>query len=156
MPKNDFLSQRTRFIEGIDNLINVYEKKAQCCIFFKLNEAKSPLDILGVLDFLKYKIKKWGNSNIFSYFGNLFEDTTVFVVGAGDIEEAKSIMIYMFLSNILVDENKIDDFLENQGSYNDLEQFLNTEFTKNAKTGYPVDPILETKLIKHLEKLIMS
>jgi len=156
MSDTNFTSLKINLIEQINKLIPTYEKKAECGIFFTLNEDKSPLDIIGVLDFLKYKIKKWGNTNIFSYSGNLFEDNTVLVVGARDIEEAKSIIIYMLLSKILSKNNKIDDFLENQGSYNDLEKFLNTEFTKNTKTGYPVDPILETKLIEHLEKLIMS
>ncbi len=156
MPDTNFTSLKINLIEQTNNLIASYEKKAECGIFFTLNEDKSPLDIIGVLDFLKYKIKKWGNTNIFSYIGNLFEDSTVLVVGARDNEEAKSIIIYMLLSKILSKNNKIDDFLENQGSYNDLEQFLNTEFTKNIKIGYPIAPHLEKKLKEHLEKLIMS
>lgn len=156
MPDTNFPSHRNNLIEQINELIIDYEKKAECGIFFTLNEEKSPLDIIGVLDFLKYKIKKWGNTNIFTYIGSLFKNNTVLVVGARDIEEAKNIMIYMLLTNILSKNNNIDDFLKNQGFYDDLKRFLSTEFTKNIKTGYPTDPILETKLIEHLENLIMS
>ena len=63
-------------------------------------------------------------------------------------------MIYMFLSNILVDENKIGDLLQKLGLSSDLEQFLNNEFTKNIEKGYPLDSNLEIKLIEHLESLI--
>ena len=156
MPECKYVSWKTKLIDQINKLVPHYEKKAECGIFFILNEGKSPLDIVGVLDFLKYKIKKWGNTNIFSYIGNLFENNTVLVVGARDIEEAKNIIIYMLLSKILSKNDKIDDFIENQGPYYDLEQFLNTEFTKNIKIGYPIAPHLEKKLKEHLEKLIMS
>ncbi|MFX1574990.1 MAG: hypothetical protein ACFFB0_19810 [Promethearchaeota archaeon] len=156
MPDTNLFSQRDNLIEQINELLIYYEKKAECGIFFILDEGKSPLDIIGVLDFLKYKIKKWGNTNIFSYIGNLFENNTVLVVGARDLEEAKSIIIYMLLSKVLTENKKIDDFLDNQTTFNNLQQFLNTEFTKNITTGYPVDPTLERKLRDHLEKLIMS
>ncbi|MFX1313538.1 MAG: hypothetical protein ACFFHD_13170 [Promethearchaeota archaeon] len=156
MPNTNFTSQKKIPIDYLNKLISKYEKKAECGIFFTLNDDKSPLDIIGVLNFLKYKIKKWGNTNLFTYIGKLFEDNTILVVGARDIEEAKSIIIYMFLSNFLSKNKKIDDFLENQGFYNDLEQFLNTEFAKNIKTGYPIAPHLENQLKQHLKKLIIS
>ena len=60
-------------------------------ICFKLQRDGNPLDILGVLDFLKYKIKKWGNTNIFSYRGILFNDDMILVIGSNTIEEAKRI-----------------------------------------------------------------
>ncbi|MFX0140254.1 MAG: hypothetical protein ACFFDN_41825, partial [Candidatus Hodarchaeota archaeon] len=104
MPVNNSSSAKIKLKIQINNLITIYEQKAECGIFFKLDEEKSPLEILGVLDFLKDRIKKWGNTNLFSYHGSLFSRNTILVVGARDLEEATSIMIYMFLSNIIDNE----------------------------------------------------
>ena len=71
MSKKNNPSLRVKLTIQINNLITIYEQKAECGIFFKLVPDKSPLEILGVLDFLKDRIKKWGNTNIFSYQGNL-------------------------------------------------------------------------------------
>jgi hypothetical protein len=149
-------SLKVTLIIQINNLITIYEQKAECGIFFKLNQAKSPLDIIGVLDFLKYKIKKWGNTNLFSYHGELFNGSSILVVGARNLEEAISIMIYMFLTNVVDSDIEINNLIDKLGSSNDIEQFLRNDLSKNTKKGYPNDLDLEIELKKHLESLINS
>ena len=156
MFRNDYSSIEIKFKIQINNLITIYEQKAECGIFFKLSPEKSPLEILGVLDFLKYKIKKWGNPNIFSYQGVLFNRNTILVVGARNLEEAKSIMIFMFLSNIIDNEYEINNLIEKVEPQNDLEQFLRNEISKNIEKDYPSNPDLELKLRNHLENIISN
>ena len=156
MFRNDYSSIEIKFKIQINNLITIYEQKAECGIFFKLSHEKSPLEILGVLDFLKYKIKKWGNTNIFSYQGVLFDRNTILVVGARNLEEAKSIMIFMFLSNIIDIKYDINNLIEKVEPQNDLEQFLRNEISKNIEKDYPSNPDLELKLRNHLENIISN
>ncbi|MCK4479322.1 MAG: hypothetical protein KAV01_02235 [Candidatus Lokiarchaeota archaeon] len=154
MSRNDYSSFEIKLKIQINNLITIYEQKAECGIFFKLSPEKSPLEILGVLDFLKYKIKKWGNTNIFSYQGVLFNKNKILVVGARNLEEAKSIMIFMFLSNIIDNEYEINNLIEKVEPLNDLELFLRNEISKNTEKDYPSNPDLELKLRNHLENII--
>lgn len=156
MQNKNFSSLKVSLIIQINNLITIYEQKAECGIFFKLNQEKSPLDIIGVLDFLKYKIKKWGNTNLFSYHGNLFNGSTILVVGVRNLEEAISIMIYMFLTNVVDNEYEINNLIEKLGSSNDIEQYLRNDISKNIKKGYPSNSDLEMELKNHLEGLIKS
>lgn len=156
MQNKNFSSLKVSLIIQINNLITIYEQKAECGIFFKLNQEKSPLDIIGVLDFLKYKIKKWGNTNLFSYHGDLFNGSTILVVGARNLEEAISIMIYMFLTNVVDNEYEINNLIEKLGSSNDIEQYLRNDISKNIKKGYPSNSDLEMELKNHLEGLIKS
>ncbi len=138
----------------INNLITIYEQKAECGIFFKLEPEKSPLEIIGVLDFLQDKIKKWGNANIFNYQGNLFRKGSVLVVGARDLEEAISIIIYMYLSNIIDNEQGINSLIKKLGSSNDLEKFLRNQISEKIEKGYSINLDLESKLINHLDNII--
>ncbi len=156
MSRNDYSSFDIKLKIQINNLITIYEQKAECGIFFKLSPEKTPLEILGVLDFLKYKIKKWGNTNIFSYQGVLFDRNTILVVGARNLEEAKSIMIFMFLSNIIDNKYDINNRIEKLEPQNDLEQFLRNEISKNTEKNYPSNPDLELKLRNHLENIISN
>lgn len=156
MKKNNLLSQKVKLKIQINNLITIYEQKAECGIFFKLNQHKSPLEILGVLDFLKDRIKKWGNTTLFSYNGGWFSRGTVLVVGARDLEEAVSIMIYMFLSNVVDDEYEINYLIEKLGSSTDLEFFIRNHISKNIERGYPTNPDLEAKLVNHLNGIIKN
>ncbi len=156
MQNKNFSSLKVSLIIQINNLITIYEQKAECGIFFKLNQEKSPLEIIGVLDFLKYKIKKWGNTNLFSYYGDLFNGCTILVVGARNLEEAISIMIYMFLTNLVDNEYEINNLIEKLGSSNDIEQYLRNNISKNIKKGYPSNSDLEMELKNHLEGLIKS
>lgn len=156
MQNKNFSSLKVSLKIQINNLITIYEQKAECGIFFKLNKEKSPLDIIGVLDFLKYKIKKWGNTNLFSYHGDLFNGSIILVVGARNLEEAISIMIYMFLTNVVDNEYEINNLIEKLGSSNDIEQYLRNDLSKNIKKGYPSNSDLEMELKNHLEGLIKS
>ncbi|MFX1390052.1 MAG: hypothetical protein ACFE9Z_08325 [Promethearchaeota archaeon] len=154
MSKNNSSSLKVKLKIQINNLITIYEKKAECGIFFNLEQEKSPLEILGVLNFLKDRIKKWGNTNLFSYNGNLFCRGDVLVVGARHLEEAISIMIYMSLLNVVDNEIEINKLIEKEDPSIDLENYFRKEISNNTKFGYPTNPDLELKLINHLESIV--
>ena len=154
MSRNNSSSFIVKLKIQINNLITIYEQKAECGIFFKLNPHKTPLEILGVLDFLKDKMKKWGNTNLFSYHGRLFSEGDVLVVGARNLEEAISIIIYMYLTNIVDNEVGINYLIEKLGSSSDLEFFLRNEISDYIKIGFPTNPDLEFELVNHLNKII--
>ncbi|MFX0141163.1 MAG: hypothetical protein ACFFDN_46420 [Candidatus Hodarchaeota archaeon] len=154
MSNNKISSQNDILIGHIKDLHTIYKNKDKVGICFKLQRDGNPLDILGVLDFLKYKIKKWRNTNIFSYRGNLFNEDTVLVIGSNTVEEAKDIVLFIFLKEILDKKKDVFNMLDNLDSDNDLEQYLNNEILKNLEKGYPNDPNLENKIIKHIEKLL--
>ena len=156
MSRNNASSFKVKLKIQINNLIIIYEQKAECGIFFKLNPHKTPLEILGVLDFLKDKMKKWGNTNLFSYHGHLFSEGDVLVVGARNLEEALSIIIYMYLTNIVDNEVGFNYLIEKLGLSSDLEFFLRNEISKNTEKDYPSNPDLELKLRNHLENIISN
>jgi hypothetical protein len=156
MSETNSASLKVKLKIQINNLITIYEQKAECGIFFKLEPEKSPLEILGVLDFLKDKIKKWGNTNLFSYEGDLFREGPTLVVGARDLEEALSIIFYMYLINIVDNEQGIDYLIKKLGMSNDLEDFLRTLILGKIEEGYPANPTLELKLIDHLNGIVRS
>jgi hypothetical protein len=141
-------------MNGIQSLLEKYEHKEKCGIFFNLNETKNPLDIIGVLDLLKYKIKNWGNTNIYSYEGSLFDCNIIIIVGSKSIDEAITISIFVYLSRLIAEDPKIlknIPIFENIGS---IESILKKEFELNLKKGYPNNPHLEKELKLHLEKLL--
>ena len=156
MSKNNTSSPKVKLKIQINNLISIYEQKAECGIFFKLEAEKSPLEILGVLDFLKERIKKWGNTNLFSYQGSLFRKGPTLVVGARDLEEAISIIIYVYLSNVVDNEYGFNNLIEKLGSSFDLEQFLRNQISENIEEGYPTNRDLELKLVNHLNNIIRN
>lgn len=156
MSKNNSSSLKVRLKIQINNLITIYEQKAECGIFFKLEPDKTPLEILGVLNFLKDKIKKWGNTNLFSYQGTLFREGPTLVVGARDLEEAVSIMIYMYLTNIVDNEQGMDNLIDKLGTLSDLEYFLRIQISDNIELGYPANSDLESKLVEHLTEIIRN
>ena len=156
MSRNNSSSSKVKIKIQINNLITIYEQKAECGIFFKLNQERSPLEILGVLDFLKDRIRKWGNTNLFSYHGSLFRKGPVLVVGARNLEEALSITIYMYLSSIVDNENTINYLIDKLGSSNDLEKYLRNEISENLDKGYPTNTDLEVKLRNHLNDIIRN
>ncbi|MFW9881518.1 MAG: hypothetical protein ACFFG0_51290 [Candidatus Thorarchaeota archaeon] len=154
MSGKDSSSSKIKLKIQINNILSIYEQKAERGIFFKLNPEKSPLEILGVLDFLKDRIRKWGNTNLFSYHGNLFRKGAVLVVGARDVEEAISIIIYMYLSNIVDNESGFNYLIEKLGSSKDLEDYLRSHVSKNIEYGYPNNPDLERRLRNHIDDII--
>ncbi|MFW9901555.1 MAG: hypothetical protein ACFFDY_09715 [Candidatus Thorarchaeota archaeon] len=153
MSNNNISEAKVKLTIQINNLITIYEQKAECGIFFKLEPEKSPLEILGVLNFLKDRIKKWGNRNLFSYHGSLFTKGAVLIIGARNLEEAISIIIYMYLSNVVKNENGINYLIEKLG-LNELEIFLRNEILDNIEEGYSVDPDLVSKLRDHIDEII--
>ncbi len=154
MSNNKTSPQREILIGHIKDLHTIYESKEKVGICFKLQRDGNPLDILGVLGFLKYKIKKWGNTNIFSYRGNLFNEDIILVIGSNTIEEAKDIVVFIFLNEILDKKKDIFNILDDLDSDNDLDQYLNNEILKNLEKGYPNDLNLEKKIINHIETLM--
>ncbi|MFX1586720.1 MAG: hypothetical protein ACFFC1_01090 [Promethearchaeota archaeon] len=156
MSNNRNSSPKDMLIGHLKDLHNVYDNKDKVGICFKLQRDGNPLDILGVLDFLKYKIKKWRNTNIFSYRGKLFNDDIILVIGSNTIEEAKDIVVFIFLNDVLVKKKDISKIriLDDWDSDKDLEQNLINEILKNLKKGYPYDPNLESEISNHIEKLM--
>jgi hypothetical protein len=154
MSKKNSSSLKVKLKIQINNLITIYEQKAECGIFFKLEQEKSPLEILGVLTFLKDRIKKWGNTNFFSYHGNLFSNGEVLVVGARGLEEAISIIIYTLLTNSVDNDNEINKLIELSGSSLDIENYLRNEISSNMEIGYPNNPKMELEIIRHLKSII--
>ncbi|MHA1913759.1 MAG: hypothetical protein ACW986_02655 [Promethearchaeota archaeon] len=147
---------KTRYLNHIEKLLTQFEGEEKAGIFFKLERDKDPLEILGVLDFLKFKIKKWGNDNIFSYLGTLFNKNTVLIVGATNIGEANIIIKYMYLTQIIKKKEEFDRLIEQFENIDSLEPFLDTEISKNMKKGFPGNPKLEEQLRNHLKKLMDS
>ncbi|MHA2280994.1 MAG: hypothetical protein ACXAC5_09090 [Promethearchaeota archaeon] len=145
-----------QLIKCIENLLIQYEREEKCGICFNLEKDKDPLEIIGVLDFLKYKIENWGNSNIFSYFGELFNHHTILVIGSSDTGEAKNIIKFVYLSQIIKTGENIDKLVDKFENCRALEQYLNNEIMDKIKLGYPADPKLEKKLKNHLKTLLVS
>lgn len=150
------MSSETRIVKHIKNLIDKFEDEEKSGIFFKLEKDKDPLEILGVLDFLKDKIEKWGNSNIFSYNGILFEKNNTLVIGSSNREEAINIIKYIYLSQIIKSNDEIQNLESKLENINDLEGFMLNEISHNLKIGYPTDPKLEIHLKNHIKKLLTS
>jgi hypothetical protein len=114
------------------------------------------MDIIGVLDFLKYKIVNWGNSNIFSYVGDLFNNNTILVIGSENTGEAKSIIKFVYLSQLVKNREKVDNSIYKFKSCRAFEDYLDNEIDDKIKQGYPVNPELEMKLKNHLKTLLLS
>ncbi|MFX1434006.1 MAG: hypothetical protein ACFFB1_09555 [Promethearchaeota archaeon] len=154
MSNNRNSSSKDMVTGYIKDLHIVYDNKEKVGICFKLQRDGNPLDILGVLDFLKYKIKKWRNTSIFSYRGKLFNEEIILVIGSNTIEEAKDIVVFIFLNDILNKKKDILRILDDWDSNNDLEQYLINEILKNLEKGYPYDPNVESEISNHIEKLM--
>ena len=150
------MSIEVQLIECIENLLKEFEQEEKCGIFFKLEKDKDPSEIFGVLDFLKYKIENWGNSNIFSYFGHLFTDNTILVIGSTDTGEAKSIIKYVYLTQMLKNRDGIENLISKFENCKTLEHYLDNEITDKIKLGYPADHELEKKIKNHLKTILSS
>ncbi|MHA2182219.1 MAG: hypothetical protein ACXAAH_12440 [Promethearchaeota archaeon] len=150
------MSLKEAILKCIDNLLVEYEEEEKCGIFFKLEKHKDPTEIIGVLDFMKYKIENWGNSNIFSYLGDLFNNNTILVIGSSDTEEAKNIIKYVCLSQIKKTGENLEYLTNKFVDCRTLEDYLNKEIMDKIKRGYPTDPKLEKELKNHLKNLLLS
>jgi len=150
------MSSKTQFLKHIEYLIKKYENEEKSGILFKLEKDKDPLEILGVLDFLKYKLEKWGNTNIFSYLGSLFGKNTILVIGSSKSEEAITIIKYVYLSQVIKNAEQIKNLIGKLDNFLDLEQYLSKEISNKIKVGYPTEPKLEIQLKNHIKKLLAS
>ena len=132
--------------------MDYYENQINSGIFFKLESGKEPSEIFGVLDFLKYKFKKWKRTSIFSYNGDLFSGVNILIVGTESMEEARTILHFVYFKELMESEEqnlqlKID-------SIEPLDLYLEKEFIKNLKVGYPANEELEQAIQAHLISLI--
>lgn len=114
------------------------------------------MDIIGVLDFLKFKIQTWGNTNIYSYDGKIFNNNIIIVIGSNSIEEVMSIIIFVFISRLVEKDPVLLKIVPKFDSISELEGFLEEELKTNIKEGYPNDPQLEQDLKHHLENLLKN
>ena len=132
--------------------MNYYENQINSGIFFKLESGKEPSEIFGVLDFLKYKFKKWQRTSIFSYNGDLFSGEHILIVGTENIEEARTILHFVYFKELIESEEQILQLKTD--SIEQLDLYLEKEFIKNVKVGYPANKELEQEIQTHLFSLI--
>ncbi|MHA1105889.1 MAG: hypothetical protein ACTSPN_09265 [Promethearchaeota archaeon] len=149
---NDNWESNTEYIKQIHSKIEYYEDRISSGIFFNVNKERDMSEIIGVIDYLKEKFKRWNNQNIFNYSGDLFRDESILVIGASDEEEAKRIIITVFLK-ILIKERK-RQYISEYKSITQLELYLQGDITKNLKDGYPPDRLFEKEIYNHLKKII--
>ncbi|GAI70121.1 unnamed protein product [marine sediment metagenome] len=156
MPIIDSSSEKSEIIEALNDLLLKYRELTENGVVFKLKKDKSPLELLGVLDFLKDKIKRWGNDDIFTYCANLFEDFNIITIGAENIEKAKELIISVFLSDLIKneDEGGLDIIFKNVKTFNQFEEWLKIEISKGISNDYPPDPEKAKELKKHLETIL--
>lgn len=141
-------------IRNLQFLLEKYNQKEKRGIFFNLNETNNPLDIIGVLDFLKFKIQGWGSTNIYSYRGILFKGNIIMVIGSNTIEEAMTIIIFVYLSRLREKDPSLVESTPEFNSSRELEEFLKKELELKIEKGYPSNPLLEQELKNHLNTLL--
>jgi len=156
MPIIDSSSEKIEIIEALNDLLLKYRELTENGVVFKLKKEKSPLELLGVLDFLKDKIQRWGNDGIFTYCANLFGDFNVITIGVENIERAKELIISVFLSDLVKneDEGELDVIFKNVNTFNEFEEWLENEISKGISDGYPPNPEEVKELKKHLETIL--
>lgn len=156
MPIIDSSSEKIEIIEALNELLLKYRELTENGVVFKLKKEKSLLELLGVLDFLKDKIQRWGKNEIFTYSANLFEDFNIITIGAENIEKAKELIISVFLSDLIKneDEGGLDVIFKNINTFNEFEKWLQNEISKGISNGYPPDPEKAKELKKHLETIL--
>ena len=156
MPIIDSSSEKIEIIEALNELLLKYRELTENGVVFKLKKEKSLLELLGVLDFLKDKIQRWGKNEIFTYSANLFEDFNIITIGAENIEKAKELIISVFLSDLIKneDEGGLDIIFKNVNTFNEIEEWLQSEISKGISNGYPPDPEKAKELKQHLETIL--
>ena len=156
MPIIDSSSEKIEISEALNDLLLKYRELTENGVVFKLKKEKSPLELLGVLDFLKDKIQRWGNDEIFTYCANLFEDFNIITIGAKNIEKAKELIISVFFSDLIKneDESGLDVIFKNVNTFNEFEEWLKSEISKGISNGYPPDPEKAKELKNHLATIL--
>jgi len=97
------------------------------------------------------KIKRWGNSNIFTYSGQLFDNFKLIVIGANSIEQAQDLIIFVYLSEVLAQKAKI--FFNNTEK---VEEVIKKEIIEGLLKGFPFSKSVEKDLQDHIEKIIKT
>ncbi len=158
MPIIDSSSEKSEVIKALNDLLLKNRELTENGVVFKLKKGKNPLDLLGVLDFLKDKIQRWGNDEIFTYCANLFEDFNIITIGVENIEKAKELIISVFLSDLIKneDESGLDIIFKNVNKFNEFEEWLQSEISKGISNGYPPDPEKAKELKKHLGTILKN
>jgi hypothetical protein len=153
MEKKDVLSivEISKEIKTLDERYQLLNKSG---IFFILSDDKNPLDILGVLDVLKYKIKKWNNANIFSYSGIFFKGYNVIIIGSSDMLEATQIIMTIFFKKFTSDGEYVQDLISKAKYREDLEKIIKNLILSDIERGFPHDMEVEKKISHHLEKIL--
>jgi hypothetical protein len=142
----------SKLIDQLQVKMNYYENQINSGIFFKLESGKEPSEIFGVLDFLKYKFKKWQRTSIFSYYGDLFSGVNILIVGTESIEEARTILHFVYFKELIESEDQIIQLKTD--SIEQLDLYLEKEFINNLNVGYPANRKLEQEIQTHLVSLI--
>jgi hypothetical protein len=152
----DSTSEKSEIIEALNDLLLKYRELTENGVVFKLKKEKSPLELLGVLDFLKDKIQKWGNDEIFTYSANLFKDFNIITIGAENIEKAEELIISVFLTDLIKDEDEgeLEVIFKNVNTFSEFEEWLQIEISRGISNGYPPDPEEAKELKKHLETIL--
>jgi hypothetical protein len=152
----DSTSEKSEIIEALNELLLKYRELTENGVVFKLKKEKSPLELLGVLDFLKDKIQKWGNDEIFTYSANLFKDFNIITIGAENIEKAEELIISVFLTDLIKDEDEgeLEVIFKNVNTFSEFEEWLQIEISRGISNGYPPDPEEAKELKKHLETIL--
>jgi hypothetical protein len=156
MPIIDHSSEKIEIIEALKDLLMKYRELTENGVVFKLEKGKSPLELLGVLDFLKDKIQRWGNDEIFTYSANLFKNFNIITIGAENIEKAEELIISVFLTDLIKDEDEggLEVIFKNVNIFSEFEEWLQIEISKGLSNGYPPDPKKAKELKKHIETIL--
>ncbi len=155
---NSKTPQREKLLPLLEILQNHYEKEVTKGLFFNLRNANTPLDIMGVLDVLKYKIQKWKNTSIYFYNGVLFDYQPILVIGSDTFDEAAKIIILVYISRIFEDKTDVSSSMLKDAliEFSNLKNTLEQHVKKNLHEGYPENPEIEEILVNHLKELISS
>ena len=139
-----------KLVDYLEDLIKTYQDKVQCGVVFKLNENEYPLELLKVLNLIKDKLQKWGNTNIFTYSGNAFKKSKIIVIGADSLDHALDLIMLVFLTEISK-TNSFEPLLSHKGKF---EAYYKSEFKSNIEIGYPWDIMIENTIKSHIDKIL--
>ena len=139
-----------KVVDYLEGLIKNYKNKVQCGVVFKLNENEYPLELLKVLNLIRDKLQKWGNTNIFTYSGNAFKKKKIIVIGADTLDHALDLIMLVFLTEISK-TNTFEPLLIHKEKF---EEYYKTEFRSKIDIGCPWDRTLENTIKNHIDKIL--
>jgi len=145
------ISNDTRkLVDDLADLIKIYKDKVQCGVVFKLNENEYPLELLKVLNLIRDKLQKWGNTNIFTYSGNAFKKSKIIVIGADSLDHVLDLIMLVFLTEI----SKTNDFEPLLIHKEKFREYYESEFGSKIDIGCPWDITLENTIKNHIDKIL--